>query len=134
MTMACAVSRLWAVCGGVPCRLRGARLDALMATWLVPPALAVALAATLPTYAELTPVALTSAVLHVPFTVARLVLREAATAARLLHSPVQRQHFGGWSTKTLLHPPKCSATSLPLIPPRRECRSGADAAARQCSA
>ena len=62
----------------MPGRLRGARLAALMATWLVPPALAVALVATLPAKAELTPVALTSAVVHVPFTVARLVLREGS--------------------------------------------------------
>ena len=41
--------RTMAVYEEVPCRLRGARLDALMATWLVPPALAVALEATLPT-------------------------------------------------------------------------------------
>ena len=76
-----------AVYGEVPGRLRGARLDALMATWLVPPALAVALEVTLPTYAELTPVALTSAVLHTPLTVARLVLREAATARSLAAFP-----------------------------------------------
>ena len=105
----------WHSIAGLSGRLRNARLDALIATWLVPPALAVAFEVTLPTYAELTPVALTSAVLHTPLTVARLVLRQAAT--------------GIW-----FQPPKCSATSFPLIPSCGECRSGADTAARQCSA
>lgn len=130
----CAKNAIQHSIAAFPFRLRGARLDALMATWLVPPALAVALEVTLPTYAELTPMALTSVVLHTPLTVARLVLRKPAIARSVYSVPWQGDSSTGVFRPRVMRCHELATAPRHLAAPREERRGAANTVAEECPA